>query len=222
MTNFSFTRWRKLPATGSHRQSGAKFHMRISRRWSVRFWRWRSSGHRRRWWASPEVFPEFGDLVVLPFQELQGILHLGLPGLYPDGTNWVEDFIRTHGPDIKDKQRHYVPDENVYGEVYTMVRLFMLHLHIFTMTSLFVCCKMIGEWGTKTSSSCCSLKTAYGRETWRYFIYDSRARCFSTAPWEIDDDTFLKRDIIYAEFGFLQVTFDACGQYAQDQIGSWA
>lgn len=38
--------------------------------------------------------------------------------LCPDGTNWVEELIRTHGSDIKDQQKHYIPEENVYGEVY--------------------------------------------------------------------------------------------------------
>ena len=38
--------------------------------------------------------------------------------LCPDGTKWVEDLIRTHGPEIKDKQMYYIPDENTYGAVY--------------------------------------------------------------------------------------------------------
>lgn len=38
--------------------------------------------------------------------------------LCPDGTTWVENLIREHGSEIKDKQLYYVPDENVYGNIY--------------------------------------------------------------------------------------------------------
>ena len=51
-------------------------------------------------------------------KQLEKIKDIEFGILCPDGTNWVEDLIRTHGPDIKDRQMHYIPDENVYGEVY--------------------------------------------------------------------------------------------------------
>ena len=38
--------------------------------------------------------------------------------LCPEGTNWVDDLIRSKGSEIKDKQMHYIPSENVYGDVY--------------------------------------------------------------------------------------------------------
>lgn len=38
--------------------------------------------------------------------------------LCSDGVDWVEDLIREHGKDIKDQQMYYVPDENVYANVY--------------------------------------------------------------------------------------------------------
>ena len=38
--------------------------------------------------------------------------------LCPDGTTWVETLIRKKGPEIKDKQKFFIPEENVYGNRY--------------------------------------------------------------------------------------------------------
>ena len=51
-------------------------------------------------------------------RELEKLSDIQFGILCPDGTNWVEDLIRSHGSEIKDRQKYYVPTENVYGEVY--------------------------------------------------------------------------------------------------------
>lgn len=51
-------------------------------------------------------------------RELEKLKDIDFGILCPDGTNWVEDLIRTNGPEIKDKQIYYIPDENVYGNIY--------------------------------------------------------------------------------------------------------
>lgn len=56
-------------------------------------------------------------------EDVEGIEQLdeiGFGILCPDGTNWVEDLIRTRGPQIKDQQKHYIASENVYGNIYVV------------------------------------------------------------------------------------------------------
>ena len=50
--------------------------------------------------------------------ELEKLTDIEFGVLCPDGTNWVEELIKTHGPEIKDKQMYYIPAENVYGNIY--------------------------------------------------------------------------------------------------------
>ena len=38
--------------------------------------------------------------------------------LCSDGVSWVEELIREHGGEIKDQQKYYVPDENIYANLY--------------------------------------------------------------------------------------------------------
>ena len=38
--------------------------------------------------------------------------------LCSDGVSWVEKLIREKGPEIKDQQKYYVPDESIYANVY--------------------------------------------------------------------------------------------------------
>ena len=75
-----------LPATGLNRRSGACFLLvRLAVDGLIGLER---EGHPAIGvdggvvqQACPEAFAEFGDLAVLLLQELQGILHFGLPGL---------------------------------------------------------------------------------------------------------------------------------------------
>ena len=38
--------------------------------------------------------------------------------LCSEGVSWIEKLIRENGPEIKDQQKYYVPDENIYANVY--------------------------------------------------------------------------------------------------------
>ena len=38
--------------------------------------------------------------------------------LCSDGVSWVEELIREKGPELKDQQKYYVPDEKIYANVY--------------------------------------------------------------------------------------------------------
>lgn len=40
--------------------------------------------------------------------------------LCPDGTDWVDGLFQKHGAKIKDQQHYYIPEENVYGNRYTV------------------------------------------------------------------------------------------------------
>ena len=45
-------------------------------------------------------------------------LELEFGVLCPESTNWVEELISTKGNEIKDQQKYYLAEENVYGNVY--------------------------------------------------------------------------------------------------------
>ena len=40
--------------------------------------------------------------------------------LCPDGTDWADEMFRKYGNQLKDKQRYYIPEEDVYGDRHTV------------------------------------------------------------------------------------------------------